>query len=58
VNKLVKYNIEHNTDNRNIAEDNTPDGIFWDKIYVGQKIILAKELTFRKQIFQLNNQET
>lgn len=57
VNKLVKYNI----DNKNawkLAEDNTPDGIFWDKIYVWQKIILANALTFRTQKFTLINTET
>lgn len=58
VNKLVKYNLAHNTDNRNIADDNTPDGIFGDKIYVGQKIILAKELTFRNKTISLINKET
>ena len=52
VNKLVKYNIEHDHAWK-LADDNTPDGIFWDKLYVGQKILLAKELTFRKQKFTL-----
>lgn len=58
VNKLVKYNITYNKDSRNIADDNTPDGIFWDKIYIGQKIILAKELTFNKKTIPLLNKET
>lgn len=57
VNKLVKYNIAQNNAWK-LAEDNTPDGIFWDKIYVGQKIMLADELTFRKQVFKLENKET
>ena len=57
VNKLVKYNIENNTDNRNIAEDNTPDWIFWDKIYVWQKILLAWELKFRDQVFSLKKEK-
>lgn len=57
VNKLVKYNIENNTDNRNIAEDNTPDWIFWDKIYAWQKILLAWELKFRDQVFSLKKEK-
>lgn len=51
INKLVKYNVD-NEDKRDIEDDNTPDGIFWDKIYVWQKILLANELIFRKQIFK------
>jgi hypothetical protein len=56
VNKLVKYNIENNNAWK-LAEDNTPDGIFWDKIYVWQKILLAKELVFRNQKFHLKSKK-
>jgi hypothetical protein len=56
VNKLVKYNVENNNAWK-LQDDNTPDGIFGDKIYVDQKILLAEKLTFRKQEFILNSKE-
>ncbi len=56
VNKLVKFNIENNN-SWELSTDNTPDGIFGDKIFVNQKILFAWELIFRDQIFTLKKEK-